>query len=242
MTTARDRDAAELAALRKRFPKPTNAGAAFQVATILVINGYLAYLVARHELSPLAIAVFSLAELGVMIVIAQLAHLGVPRESRLSDARHTPLQKIFSLAFLLLWLGVVYFLCLSLDTRHIQELRAAPTLLAAWQSLNITLPLLLTAGVTAFGTVSDLLRWRGTGGLFVPSYALSAAPKILTALFAPIPAALIAASYAKVDLATGLTIWSLVYLAIKTLSEFLILAFQYFGMPEAQPKTYRARG
>jgi hypothetical protein len=43
---ARDKDAAELAALRKRFPKPTNAGAAFQAATILLVNGYLAYLVA----------------------------------------------------------------------------------------------------------------------------------------------------------------------------------------------------
>jgi len=47
-----DREAAELAALRKRFPKPTKAAAAFQVATILAVNGYLVYLVSKGELSP----------------------------------------------------------------------------------------------------------------------------------------------------------------------------------------------
>jgi hypothetical protein len=51
---ARDKDAAELAALRKRFPKPTNAGAAFQGATILLVNGYLVYLVAVGQCRPSA--------------------------------------------------------------------------------------------------------------------------------------------------------------------------------------------
>jgi hypothetical protein len=47
---------------------------------------------------------------------------------------------------------------------------------------------------------------------------------------------LIAAKWAKTDLATALIVWCAVYIGIKTLFEFLILAFQYFGMPEAKPE------
>ena len=47
---------------------------------------------------------------------------------------------------------------------------------------------------------------------------------------------LISADYAKIDLANGLLVWCAVYLGIKTAFELLILAFQYFGMPDAKPK------
>jgi hypothetical protein len=236
---ARDKDAAELAALRKRFPKPTNAGAAFQGATILLVNGYLVYLVAIGQLSPVGIAAFNLAELIVLSVIAHLALLAVPKASRLSDAQSGSLvQKIVMMALGLAYLGGVYSFSVSIDKIHIEQLRQAPSLLDAFWSLNIAIPLLLTSLATAFATFNDLARWRGKGGIFVPQYAMSGAPKILTLIVAPIPAGLIGASYAKADLATGLIVWCAVYIGIKTLFEFLILAFQYFGMPEAKPKRH----
>ena len=238
MVNARDKDAAELAALRKRFPKPTNAGAAFQVATILLVNGYLVYLVAIGQLSPVGIAAFNLAELIALSVIAHLALLAVPTASRLSDSQSGSLvQKIVMMAVGLGYLGAVYSLSVGIDRVHIEQLRQAPSLLAAAQSLNIAMPLLLTSLATAFATANDLMRWRAKGGLFVPQYAMSGAPKILTLIIAPIPAVLIAKGYAKADLATGLLVWCAVYIGIKTLFEFLILAFQYFGMPEAKPKS-----
>jgi len=240
MENDRARDAAELAALRKRFPKPTNAGAAFQGATILLVNGYLAYLAATGAVSPVAIAAFSILERILLSVIAHLALIMVPKASRLSDSQPGSLvQKIVVMALGLAWLGGVFFLSVSIDKTHIAQLREAPSLLAAFQSLNIATPLLLTALATAFATLNDLVRWRGTGGIFVPQYAMSGAPKILTIIIAPIPAVLIGTSYAKADLATGLMVWCAVYIGIKTLFEFLILAFQCSGMPEAKPKNSR---
>ena len=235
MDNALEKDA-ELAALRKRFPKPTNAAAAFQAATILGINGYLAYLVANGSASPVSIAAFNLGELVLLSVIAHLALIPVPNESRMSDARSGPLlQKIVVMALGVAWLGGVYAISVSIDTPHIAQIRQAPGLLAALVSLNVATPL-LTGLATAFGTFNDLMRWRSKGGLFVPQYAMSAAPKILTLIIAPIPAVLVAAKYAKTDLAMALIVWCAVYIAIKTAFELLILAFQYFGMPEAKPK------
>src|SRR5438045_5666928 len=137
MDNALEKDA-ELAALRKRFPKPTNAAAAFQAATILGINGYLAYLVANGSASPVSIAAFNLGELVLLSVIAHLALIPVPNESRMSDARSGPLlQKIVVLALGVARIGAVYAISVSVDTPHIPPVRHAQVLPAALVPLDL---------------------------------------------------------------------------------------------------------
>lgn len=229
--------AAELAAVRQRFPKPGAPAAIYQAASILVINGYLVHLVASGQSSPVGIAVFNIGELIVLSVIAHLALIGVPKQARLGDdGNSNPLQKIVVIALSLVWLSGIYYVSISFDTVHIQRLREARGVYKALDGLHILWPLLLSAVACAAATFADRLRWRRRGGIFVPEYAMSAAPKILTLVIAPIPAVLISESFLKNNLASALLAWSLVYLGIKAAFELLILAWQYFGMPEAKPR------
>jgi hypothetical protein len=159
--------------------------------------------------SPVGIAAFNLGELIALSVIAHLALLAVPNASRLSDAQSGSLvQKVVMMAVGLGYLGVVYSFSVSIDKDPHRSAPPGAEPARRVSVLNIAIPLLLTSLATAFATFNDLMRWRGKGGIFVPQYAMSAAPKILTLIIAPIPAVLIAKGYAKADLATGLLVWS----------------------------------
>jgi len=227
----------ELAALRQRFPKPSAPAAVYQCASILLLNGYLVYLVATGQSSPVAIAAFNLCELILLSAIAHLALIPVPKQARLGDAdSSTFVQKIFIMLLGLVWLGGVYFISVSFDTVHVDQLRHATGVISALQDMNILWPLLFSAATTLVATISDVVRWRAKGGMFVPEYAVSAAPKILTLIFAPIPAVLISGKYQTTDMATALLVWSAVYIGIKAAAELGILAFVYAGMPEAKKK------
>jgi len=236
MTQANERaTAAEMAALRQRFPKPGAAAAVFQVATILIVNGYLVYLVATGQASPVGIAVFNLAELVVLSVISHLVLIPVPKHARLGDAGTGNIaQKLIVMLLSLVWLGGIYWLSVSFDRAHIAQLRSARDPLTALMDLHILWPLLFSAGATVVATLSDLARWRRKGGTFVPEYAMSAAPKILTLLLAPIPALLVSEHFLKTSLDDALLAWSATYLGLKCVFELGMFAWQCMGMPQRE--------
>jgi len=237
MSAKNSEGTAELDALRQRFPKPGGPAAAYQCAVILLTNGYLLYLVVSGQSSPVAIAAFNICELVMLSVIGHLALVPVPKAQRMGDPQAVGiLQRIVILALTSVWLGFVYSISLSFDSAHINQVRNAHGVFEALDDLNIVWPLLLAAVATLTATLGDLARWRAQGGMFVPQMAMSAVPKILTLVFAPIPAVLISVPFAKDHPGSQAIAWSLIYLGIKAAAELGILAWQYIGMPSAKPQ------
>jgi len=236
-----DNNAAQLAALRQRFPKPSAPAAVFQCTQIVLVNAYLVYLVATAQTSPVGIAAFNLAELIVLSVVSHLVLLPVPKAARLGDAgAGNIVQKILVMALSLTWLGGIYWLSVGFDKVHIEQLRSAPNPLVAFADLHILWPLLFSAGATVAATLGDLARWRRKGGTFVPEYAMSGGPKILTLLIAPIPALLVSEHFQQTDLPAALLAWSATYLGLKCVFELGMFAWQCLGMPEREVATARA--
>lgn len=230
-------DAAALATLRQRFPKPSAPAAAFQIASILASNAYLLYLVITLQASPVSLVAFNVLELILLSVIAHTVLLFVPKDARMPGAQGQPIgARLFTLAFAAAWLYGVYSLSLTVDRKNLDALAHIPTWLERLQAMHILVPLALSVFLTIAGVLGDWLGWRRRGGMFIPQWAMSTAPKVLTLVLAPIAAMLCAGAFASRDPATALLVWSGAYLAVKAGSELLILVWQCLGMPEAKAR------
>lgn len=222
-------NAAETAALRQRFPKPPPLAAAYQVLTILGTNTYLLYLLLNGEASPTAFALYGVLELIGWSVIANTALIPVPKELRVGSPDMPLIGRIAAIGVFSAVLFGIGWLCVP-DREHIEQLRNARDPLAALQDLHIFWPLLASIALAAFGSITDLARWRRAGGPFVTGTAMAASSKILTALVAPIVANVLTGSAG--DAAHKAFVWSAIYLSIKCAAELLILGWQALGMPE----------
>jgi hypothetical protein len=229
-------DPAVLAALRQRFPKPRGAAAVFQFASIVASNTYLLFLVVTAQASPASLVAFNVIELILLSVIAHLVLLGVPALARMPGAESGNIaSRIFVLIFIAGWLYAVYSFSLMIDRKNLEVLAQTPGIWAKLQAMHITVPLLLSASLAIVGTVGDWLTWRRRGGMFIPQMAMSGGPKILTLVFAPIVSAMCGFAFVDGHPEFALIAWSAIYLLVKALSELGMLAWQYFGMPEAKP-------
>jgi hypothetical protein len=229
-------DATEMSALRQRFPKPTAATAAFQALSIVATNAYLLYLVLRHESSPVAIALYSVLELILLSLITNIALTGVPKELRVGSPDIPIVKRILAILFMSALLCGVFWLSVGDDRERIDALRHARNPIAALGEMNILWPLLVMAGLAVFGSIGDRLRWQRSGGPFVTGAAMAAAPKFMTAIVGPIAAAMLSAGISGLDDAQRAIAWCVVYLAIKSALELLVLAWQFRGMPEGKKK------
>lgn len=229
-------DAVARAALRQRFPKPTAPAAAFQCASILGSNAYLLYLVMTKQASPVSLVAFHVIELILLSVVAHTVLLFVPKSARMPGAEGQPIgARIFTLAFAVAWLFGVYSFSLIVDKKNLDLLAHLPGWFERLEAMHIIVPLALSAFLTIIGVLGDWLGWRSRGGMFIPQYAMSTAPKILTLVFAPIVAALCGMAFMDRNPEFALFAWSGAYLTIKAGSELLILLWQCLGMPEARP-------
>jgi hypothetical protein len=226
-------ETAEMAALRQRFPKMPPITAAFQALTIVATNTYLLYLLLHDEGSPTAFALFGVLEL--VAWIANTALIPVPKELRVGSPDIPLITRItVIIAFSAFLLGIAW---LSVpDREHVDQLLHAGNPLAMLDELHILWPLLASIAFAASGSFSDLMRWRQVGGPFVTGTAMAASGKFITAIVAPIAAAMLSGSG---DAAHKAMVWSSIYLAIKSGSELLMLWWQSLGMPERQPESAR---
>jgi len=229
-------NADEMTALRKRFGRPTPATAAFQALNIVVMNAYLLYLVVQHRSSPVAIALYSVLELIVLSIITNVALTGVPKELRVGSPDMPVLKRVLAIVVISAFLCFIFWLSVGGDKEHINQLRHAANPFDALRELNILWPLLAMAGLAVFGSISDRLRWQARGGPFVTGAAMSAAPKFMTAIVGPIAAAMVSGGISGENRAHAAIIWCIVFLAIKSALELLVLAWQFRGMPEGQEK------
>jgi len=226
-------EAAEMAALRDRFPKLPPTIAAYQALTILATNAYLLYLLLNDQASPTAFALFGVLELMTWSAIANLALIPVPKNLRVGSPDMPVLARVAAIVAFSAVLAGIAWLCLP-DREHAGQLLRGRNVFLALEELHILWPLLASAALAAFGSISDLMRWRRSGGPFVTGTAMAASSKFITAIAAPIVAMLLAGSSG--DAAHRAMLWSCVYLAIKCAAELLMLGWQTIGMPERQNK------
>jgi hypothetical protein len=226
----------EMTALRQRFPRPTLAAAAFQALSIVVMNAYLLYLVVQHASSPVAIALYSVLELIVLSIITNVALTGVPKPLRVGSPDMPIVKRVFAIAVVSAFLCLVFWLSVRGDQEHIDQLRHAANPVDALRALNIFWPLLAMTALAVFGSIGDRMRWQGRGGPFATGAAMSAAPKFMTAIVGPIAAAMLSGGISGTNRAHAAVIWCIVFLAIKSALELLVLAWQFRGMPERQEK------
>lgn len=225
-------DAAEMAALRQRFPKLAPIPAAYQALTILGTNAYLLYLLLRGEGSPSAFALYGVLELIAWSVIANTALIPVPKDLRVGSPDVPLAGRIVAIAAFSAFLGGIAWMCVP-DREHIDQLLHAHDPVTALSDLHILWPLLASAALAAFGSIGDLMRWRAGGGPFVTGTAMAASSKFITAIVAPIAAVILSGAFAGAA-AHRAMVWSSAYLAIKCAAEFLMLGWQSLGMPERQ--------
>jgi hypothetical protein len=226
----------EMTALRQRFPKPAPMAAAFQALSIVVMNGYLLYLVVQHASSPVAIALYSVLELIVLSIITNVALTGVPKALRVGSPDMPIWKRVLAIAVVSAFLCGIFWLSVGGDQEHIDQLRHAANPVDALRALNIFWPLLAMTGLAVFGSIGDRLRWQARGGPFVTGAAMSAAPKFMTAIVGPIAAAMVSGGLSGENRAHSAILWCIVFLAIKSALELLLLAWQFRGMPEGQEK------
>jgi len=235
-------NADEMIALRKRFPRPPPATAAFQALSIVVMNAYLLSLVVRHASSPVAIALYSVLELIVLSIITNVALTGVPKELRVGSPDMPVWKRVLAIAVISAFLCFIFWLSVSGDREHIDQLRHAANPIAALRGLNILWPLSIMAGLAVFGSISDRLRWRASGGLYVTGAAVSAAPKFMTAIVGPIAAGMLSGGLSGDNPEHAAITWCIVFLAIKSALELLVLAWHFRGMPERQENAKTGNG
>jgi hypothetical protein len=232
-------NADEMTALRKRFPRPAPATAAFQALSIVLMNAYLLHLVIRHASSPVAIALYSVIELIALSIITNVALAGVPKELRVGSPDMPVWKRVLAIAVISMFLCFIFWLSVSGDKEHIDQLRHAANPVAVLRGLNILWPLLTMTGLAVFGSISDRLRWRASGGPYVTGAAMSAAPKFMTAIVGPIAAGMLSGGLGGENPERAAVTWCIVFLAIKSALELLVLAWHFRGMPEGQEKVAR---
>jgi len=226
-------EAAEMAALRERFPKLPLFSAAYQALTILATNAYLLYLLLHDQGSPIGFALFGVLELVAWSAIANTALIPVPKQLRVGSPDVPLITRITVIvAFSAFLLGIAW-VCVP-DRGPIDELVHAGNPLAVLGELHILWPLLASIAFAGSGSINDLMRWRRVGGPFVTGVAMAASSKFITAIVAPVAAAMLSGSG---DAAHKAVVWSSIYLAIKSGAELLMLVWQSVGMPERQAKS-----
>ena len=224
-------NAAEMAALRQRFPKLPTSTAAFQAFTIVATNGYLLYLLLQGEATPTAFALYGVLELIAWSLIANLSLIPVPKDLRVGSPDIPLANRIVAIVAISAFLAGIAWVTVP-DRADAERLLHVRDPLATLSELHVLWPLLATVVLAASGSIGDLLRWRRSRGAFVAGTTMAATAKFITAIVAPIVAAVISGSPGGA--AHKAFAWSCIYLAVKCAAELLMLGWQAIGMPERQ--------
>jgi hypothetical protein len=222
----------EMAAIRQRFGKPTAGSAIYMALVSLAMNAYLLHLVSSGDASRVGLALYGVLELIAYSVIANATMAAVPKELRVGSPDMPVAKRIVAIIVVSAILCGIAWLGVHGDSTHLDMLRQSRNPLVALAELNILKPLALTIAFALSGSLVDWWRWRGSGRPFVSGLALSAAPKFLTAVIAPIVALLFADDIRYGERATF--IWCSIYVAIKCGLELFFVYWQYRGMPEGK--------
>jgi len=232
-------------ARREHWPKPNIAALVYQGGAMVLSNAYLLMLVDRDQLSPVALATFCLAELLLLMLIARIELIPVPRAARFDGAHHAVLGAdgktsfLGSLAgfignlivwvFMSIWLGAVYAFSLFADP-NLELFVSGAGPLEVLAGLNTLWPLLLSAVLALIAMIGNWQIWQRRGGAFVPEMAQPIMPKVLTVFLGPLLATMALFNYLDDDGNFALFAWCMTYLVVKCLLEVGMIGLQLFGL------------
>ena len=225
-------------ARREHWPMPNVAALVYQGVAMALGNGLLWWLVMRRLFSPLSLVMFCVAELLLLIAIARIEAIAVPRDARFDGRHHAVLGaqqerssifgRLFLCVFMSIWLSAVYAFGLMADPNLAALMSGARPADVLVQS-HVLWPLLCSAVLASIAVIGNRRIWHRRGGVFVPEMSQPIAPKQLTIFLAPIPATMALFTYIDDDGDTALLAWCLTYLGIKCVLEIGMLGLSLFG-------------
>jgi len=171
----------------RRYPLASPWGLAWPAATTLAGNIVVAWLVATGRMSPFELVLLVAVEAALLIGIAVLQARFVPKEA----IQRNPMslrERLFTFAFGLLWLGLVYtlvFVGLVPQREEVERLLADP--LAFLLSSNLEWPLLITLAGAAVDALQDHAHFSRHGGIFYSTPGMQAAARWMTLFLGGIP-------------------------------------------------------
>ncbi len=180
----RTRIAGDLGAYLHRFPKPGGASLAFSLASIVLGNGYLLWLISQERLGVSALILMILLE-GVLLSLIETAQREfVPPEHRLAyDQKPGTLpQKVLVWTAFVVAMAGAYGLWIHING-DTPSLLAHLTTLEAWQQSGLHVAIGITLLFALVGLVADHRHYRRAGPPLVSSVAMEAMSRRLTFVY-----------------------------------------------------------
>jgi hypothetical protein len=232
-------------ARREHWPKPYLSALVYQGGAMVFSNAYLLMLVQRDQLWPVALATFCLAELLLLMLIARVELIPVPRAARFDGTHHALLGaggkssflgslvgfigNLVVWVFISIWFGAVYAFSLFADP-NLELFVSGAGPLEVLARLNALWPLLLSVVLALIAMIGNWQIWQRRGGAFVPEMAQPIMPKILTVFIAPLFATMAMFTFIDDDGEFALYAWCITFLGIKCLLEVGMIGLQLFGL------------
>lgn len=180
----RTRIAGDLGAYLHRFPKPGGASLAFSLASIVLGNGYLLWLISQERLGVSALILMILIE-GVLLSLIETAQREfVPPDHRLAYDQKPgtlPQKVLVWTAFVVAMVGAYgLWIHINGDT---PSLLAHLTTLEAWQQSGLHVAIGITLLFAVAGLVADHRHYRRAGPPLVSSVSMEAMSRRLTFVY-----------------------------------------------------------
>lgn len=172
-------------AWQRHFPFPGWGALAFQALVVLAGNGLVLWLLATGRLPGAGLILLVVVEFALLMALANLAALPVPRAHRFEPPKPWR-EQLFLLGFLVVWAGGAYSLTLVMidgwadflayfrDPRH-------------WHATGVSWALGVTTVLALCTGLGDWLRYRAKGPPFMPALGLDVMSRLLTLIFGAIP-------------------------------------------------------
>lgn len=178
---------AEWDALARRYPAGSRKALIQPIVLMLASNAFTVYLLVTHRMQPVHLVLLVAIEAVLLSVVSIVQSAFVPAEAKIKSGQNA-IQRVFTLAFGLFWLAVVYSLVFAGLLR--MDLPFGKLLRNPWETLEqagMLWPLGITLLAALVDSVKDAAYFRREGGIFLSTPGLNAIPRWLTLFLGGIP-------------------------------------------------------
>lgn len=181
------RSIAEWDAILGRYPPGNRLSLVRQIAMMLASNAFTVYLLITHRMQPVHLVLLVAIEAVLLSLVSIGQSSFVPAEAK-PKSDQTPIQRIYTLAFGLFWLTVVYSLVFA-GLFHM-DLPFGTLIRNPLETLGragMYWPLGITLASAIADSWKDAVYFRERGGIFMSTPGLNAIARWLTLFLGGIP-------------------------------------------------------
>lgn len=172
----------------RQFPFPGWVALGFQALVVLAGNGLVLWLLGSGRLPAAGLILLVLLEFVLLLVLAQLVALPVPRAHWFEPPKPWR-EQLFLLGFLTVWAGGAYSLTL-LMIQGWGDFLAYFRDVSRWHATGLAWAIGVTALLALCTGLGDWLRYRAKGPPFISALGLDVMSRLLTVIFGAIPFAM----------------------------------------------------